>query len=55
MNATTYGWIVLGSPLAGTLLLALGWKRLPGRDGRLARQRGDRRLVPGRGRRCSSR
>ncbi len=31
MNATTYGWIVLGSPLVGTALLALGYKRLPGR------------------------
>jgi len=31
VNATTYGWIVLGSPLVGTLLLSLGFKRLPGR------------------------
>ncbi|MDQ3722833.1 MAG: NADH-quinone oxidoreductase subunit L, partial [Actinomycetota bacterium] len=32
MNATTYGWIVLGSPLVGTLMLALGFKRLPGKS-----------------------
>ena len=31
MNATTYGWIVLGSPLVGALLLALGFRRLPGK------------------------
>ena len=39
LNTTTYGWVVLGSPLAGTLLIALGWKRAAGRAGRLARQR----------------
>ena len=31
MNTTTYGWIVLGSPLVGSLLIALGWKRLRGK------------------------
>jgi NADH-quinone oxidoreductase subunit L len=29
---TTWGWLVLAFPLAGTLLTALGFKRLPGRS-----------------------
>ena len=32
MDATTYGWLVLAFPLAGTVLIALGWKKLPGRS-----------------------
>ncbi len=32
MNVTTYGWLVLAFPLAGTLLIALGWRALPGRS-----------------------
>jgi NADH-quinone oxidoreductase subunit L len=32
MDATTYGWLVLAFPLAGSLLIALGWKLWPGRS-----------------------
>ena len=32
MSATAYGWLVLAFPLAGTLLVSLGWRRLPGRS-----------------------
>src|SRR5882757_1947535 len=32
MSATAYGWLVLAFPLAGTLLIGLGYKRLPGRS-----------------------
>ena len=32
MSATAYGWLVLAFPLAGTLIVSLGWKRLPGRS-----------------------
>ena len=31
MSATTYGWLVLAFPLAGSLIIALGWRALPGR------------------------
>ena len=31
MTATSYGWLILAFPLAGTLLVALGWRVLPGR------------------------
>ncbi len=31
MSATTYGWLVLAFPLAGSLVIALGWRWLPGR------------------------
>ncbi|MEJ7715584.1 MAG: hypothetical protein WKF40_07720 [Thermoleophilaceae bacterium] len=31
MSATDYGWLVLALPLAGTVLIMLGWLRLPGR------------------------
>ncbi|HXE99409.1 MAG TPA: NADH-quinone oxidoreductase subunit L [Solirubrobacterales bacterium] len=31
MNATTYAWLVLAFPLAGCLVNALGWRRLPPR------------------------
>jgi NADH-quinone oxidoreductase subunit L len=31
MSPTDYGWLVLAFPLAGTVLVALGWKALPGR------------------------
>ena len=31
MSATTYGWLVLAFPLAGTLVNAFGWRVLPGR------------------------
>nr|MBA2567092.1 NADH-quinone oxidoreductase subunit L [Thermoleophilaceae bacterium] len=31
MSATTYAWLVLAFPLAGTLVIALGWRVLPGR------------------------
>jgi NADH-quinone oxidoreductase subunit L len=32
MSATAYGWLVLAFPLAGTLIISLGWRRLPGRS-----------------------
>jgi NADH-quinone oxidoreductase subunit L len=32
VDATTYGWLVLAFPLAGTLIIALGWRALPGRS-----------------------
>src|SRR6266487_4354961 len=32
MSATAYGWLVLAFPLAGTLLIGLGYNRLPGRS-----------------------
>src|SRR5215210_4440770 len=32
MEATTYGWLVLAFPLAGSLLIAFGFKALPGRS-----------------------
>ncbi|MBA3359844.1 MAG: NADH-quinone oxidoreductase subunit L [Thermoleophilaceae bacterium] len=31
MSATAYGWLVLAFPLAGTLVVALGWRAIPGR------------------------
>ena len=32
MSATSYGWLVLAFPLAGTIVISLGWLRgLPGR------------------------
>ena len=31
MSATSYGWLVLAFPLAGTLIVSLGWRVLPGR------------------------
>jgi NADH-quinone oxidoreductase subunit L len=31
MSATTFGWLVLAFPLAGSLIVAFGWRRLPGR------------------------
>jgi NADH-quinone oxidoreductase subunit L len=31
MSATTYAWLVLGFPLAGSLIIALGWRALPAR------------------------
>jgi NADH-quinone oxidoreductase subunit L len=32
MSPTTWGWLVLGFPLAGTLVISLGWRWLPGRS-----------------------
>jgi NADH-quinone oxidoreductase subunit L len=32
MSATTYGWLVLAFPLAGSLICAFGWRVLPGRS-----------------------
>ena len=31
MSATSYGWLVLAFPLAGSMTIALLYKRLPGR------------------------
>jgi NADH-quinone oxidoreductase subunit L len=31
MSATTFGWLILGFPLAGMLIVSLGWRWLPGR------------------------
>ena len=30
MSATTFGWLVLLFPLLGTIVIALGYRRLPG-------------------------
>ena len=32
MSATSYGWLVLAFPLLGMLVVALGWRVLPGRS-----------------------
>jgi NADH-quinone oxidoreductase subunit L len=32
LSATAYGWLVLAFPLAGTLIISLGWRWLPGRS-----------------------
>jgi NADH-quinone oxidoreductase subunit L len=32
LSATSYGWLVLVPPLAGTLIVGLGYRRLPGRS-----------------------
>ena len=32
MPATAYGWLVLAFPLAGTLIISLGWRFLPSRS-----------------------
>ena len=32
MSPADYGWLVLGFPLLGTLVLAFGWRLLPGRS-----------------------
>ncbi|MGH2979930.1 MAG: NADH-quinone oxidoreductase subunit L [Solirubrobacterales bacterium] len=32
MNPTTYAWLVLAFPLAGSIAIALGWRWLPGRS-----------------------
>jgi NADH-quinone oxidoreductase subunit L len=32
MSATTFGWLTLAFPLAGTLVIGLGFRRLPGRS-----------------------
>src|SRR5687767_11265730 len=31
MSPADYGWLVLGFPLLGTIVIALGWRALPGR------------------------
>src|SRR5215210_2152559 len=31
MSATSYGWLVLSFPVAGMLIISLGWRVLPGR------------------------
>ena len=31
MSATSYGWLVLAFPLAGMVIISLGWRVLPGR------------------------
>jgi NADH-quinone oxidoreductase subunit L len=32
VSATAYGWLVLAFPLAGSLIIALGWRTLPARS-----------------------
>ena len=34
MSATAWGWLVLGVPAGGELIVSLGWRGLPGRTGR---------------------
>jgi NADH-quinone oxidoreductase subunit L len=31
LSVTTYGWLVIACPLAGSIVIALGWRVLPGR------------------------
>ena len=31
MSATTFAWLVLGLPLLGSMVIAFGWRSLPGR------------------------
>ena len=31
MSPTGWGWLVLSFPLAGTIVISLLWRRLPGR------------------------
>ena len=31
MTATSYGWFILAFPLAGMLVVSLGWRLLPGK------------------------
>ena len=31
MSATSYGWLVLAFPVAGMLIISLGWRVLPGK------------------------
>ena len=44
MSPTDFGWLILLFPLLGSIVLALGW-RFWRPDRRVARDRGDRRLV----------
>ena len=32
MEATTWGWLVLGLPLLGSMIIACGWRALPGKS-----------------------
>ena len=32
MSATTFGWLVLACPIAGTILIGFGYARWPGRS-----------------------
>ena len=32
MSATAYGWLILAFPLLGSLVIAFGWRKLPGRS-----------------------
>jgi NADH-quinone oxidoreductase subunit L len=32
VSATAYGWLVIAFPLAGSIVIALGWRSLPGRS-----------------------
>ena len=32
MTAAAWGWLILAIPLAGCVLVALGWRSLPGRS-----------------------
>src|SRR6185295_10873672 len=32
MSATTWAWLVIAFPLAGSIVIALGWRSLPGRS-----------------------
>ena len=42
MSATTWAWLVLAFPLAGSIVIALGFRALPGAGRRLDRHRRDR-------------
>ena len=52
MSATTYGWLVLAFPLAGSIVIALGWRVAAGPHRRLDRVGRDRPRLPERDRRA---
>ena len=52
MSATTYAWLVLAFPLAGSIVIALGVALAAGPHGRLDRLGRDRPRVPERDRRA---
>ena len=52
MSATTFGWLVLAFPLLGMLILALGYRSLPGRSAGWIATGRDLPRLPGRARRA---
>ena len=52
MSVATYGWLVIAFPLAGSIMIALGWRVWRGRTRRLDRIGGDLPRLPERDRRA---